>query len=427
MSNTILKELPELVAKKIISEEVAQNIKNYYQKKPEENSNRLFTIFGIIGALLGGLGIILILAHNWDDFSVFIKTIFSIIPLVLGQIACFYSLTKKQESVSWRESSATFLLFAIAASISLIAQVYNINGDFPTFLLTWILLSLPLIYILRSSFVSLLCIAGITWYCNVTNYDYPKTQNLYCWLLLLTIIPHYYSLLKELPKSNFTRFHHCFLAASILICFPSIASKSNNLMIVGFAVILAVFYFMGKQRFFIQLYQNRNAYWLLGKVGTLILLFILSFKAPWVEFQRQAIAYSYLELTIYTLFFLLAGFLLFKQIQKTEILKINPIGFAFLVITFLFFTNTNVAAGFLVTITNLFLLFIGVFEIRKGAETNSLYKLNFGLICITILVICRFFDTEMSFIIRGLLFIGIGLGFFLLNYYLLKKRKHNEK
>lgn len=206
MSNTILKELPELVAKKIISEEVAQNIKNYYQKKPDENTHKLFTIFGIIGALLGGLGVILILAHNWDDFSVFIKTIFSIIPLVLGQIACFYSLTKKQESVSWRESSATFLLFAVAASISLVAQVYNINGDFSTFLLTWILLSLPLIYVLRSSFASLLCVAGITWYCNVTNYDYPKTQNLYCWLLLLTIIPHYYSLLKELPKSNFKDF-----------------------------------------------------------------------------------------------------------------------------------------------------------------------------------------------------------------------------
>jgi len=160
MSNAFLKELPELVSKKIITEEVAQNIKNYYQKNPEENSNKLFTIFGIIGALLGGLGIILILAHNWDDFSVLTKTVFSIIPLVLGQIACFYTLTKKSESITWRESSATFLLFAIAASISLVAQVYNINGDFPKFLLTWILLSLPLIYIMHSSFVSLLSIVG---------------------------------------------------------------------------------------------------------------------------------------------------------------------------------------------------------------------------------------------------------------------------
>lgn len=427
MSNNILKELPDLVAKKIISEEVAQNIKKYYQKNPEENSNRLFTIFGIIGALLGGLGVILILAHNWDNFSVFTKTIFSIIPLFLGQLACSFTLLKKPESATWRESSATFLLFAIASSISLIAQVYHINGDFPKFLLTWILLSMPLIYIMRSSFVSLLCIAGITWYCSVTNYGYPKIQNVYCWLLLLTILPNYYLLLKELPKSNFTRFHHWFLAAAILICFPSIASKSTSFMIVGFASLLATFYFLGKQNLFLNLNQNRNGYWFSGKVGTLILLFILSFKAPWTELQRQVLEYHYFELIIYTLLFLFAVFLLFKQLQKTELLKLNPIGYGFILITMLYFISTNTQAGFLVTVTNLFILLIGVYEIRKGAETNSLYQLNFGLICIAILVICRFFDTEMSFIIRGLLFIGIGLGFFLLNYYLLKKRRKDEK
>lgn len=427
MSNAILKELPELVSKKIITEEVAQNIKNYYQKNPEEHSNKLFTIFGIIGALLGGLGVILILAHNWDDFSVFTKTIFSVIPLLLGQFACIYTLIKKPESVSWRESSATFLLFAIAASISLVAQVYNIHGDFPKFLLTWILLSIPLIYILQSSFVSLLCIVGITWYCNVTNYDYPKTQNLYCWLLLLAIVPHYYLLLKNNFKSNFTRFHHWFLAVSVLICFPSVASKPNSLMMIGFASLLAVFYYLGKQNYFLNLNQNRNGYWFLGKIGTLLLLFILSFKAPWMDLQRQVIEYNFVECSIYILLFLVAGLLLFKQLQKTDILKINPIGFGYVLITILYFISSRTEAGFLITITNLFILLIGIYEIRKGSENYSLYKLNFGLACIAILIICRFFDTEMSFIVRGLLFIVIGLGFFLLNYYLLKKRKQNEK
>lgn len=427
MSNAILKELPELVAKKIISEEVAQNIKNYYQKNPEEHANKLFTIFGIIGALLGGLGVILILAHNWDNFSVFTKTIISIIPLLLGQLACFYSLIKKSESVSWRESSATFLLFAIAASISLVAQVYNINGDFPKFLLTWILLSLPLLYIMRSSFVSLLCIAGITWYCSVTNYGYPRIQNLNCWLLLMTIIPHYHSLLKEQPKSNISRFHHWFIAASLLICFPSIAYKSSSIMIVGFTSLLAIYYFIGKQNIFLNLNQTRNGYWLMGKVGTLILLFTLSFKGPWMDLQRQVLEYNYVEISIYVVLFLFAGYLLFKQVQKVELLKMNPIGFAFILITLLYFICAKTESGFLVTLTNLYILLIGVYEIRKGSETYSLYKLNFGLICIAILVFCRFFDTEMSFIIRGLLFIGIGFGFFLLNYYLLKKRKQNEK
>jgi uncharacterized membrane protein len=48
-----------------------------------------------------------------------------------------------------------FYFFAIGANISLVAQVYNIPGDLNSFIITWMLLSLPLVYLLQSSIVSL--------------------------------------------------------------------------------------------------------------------------------------------------------------------------------------------------------------------------------------------------------------------------------
>jgi hypothetical protein len=39
------------------------------------------------------------------------------------------------------------------------------------------------------------------------------------------------------------------------------------------------------------------------------------------------------------------------------------------------------------------------------------------------LILCRFFDTDMSFVIRGILFLIVGLGFFLANYWTLKQKK----
>ena len=39
---------------------------------------------------------------------------------------------------------------------------------------------------------------------------------------------------------------------------------------------------------------------------------------------------------------------------------------------------------------------------------------------------CRFFDTNMSFVIRGLLFVAVGVGFFITNYVMLKKQKARE-
>jgi uncharacterized membrane protein len=426
MPNNIFKELPELLSNGIITEEVAAKITDYYKRKAETNPNRLFIVFGILGALLGGLGIILILAHNWDDFSILTKTVLSFVPLVIGQLACLYSLWKKTDSVTWKESSATFLVFAIAATISLIAQVYNLPEDMEGFLLTWIVLSIPLIYIMRSSFVSLLSIAGIVWYCSEAYYGYPKSNGLIHWLLLLTIIPHYYHLLKEYPKSNFTRFHHLFLASAVLFCLSSIATDTNTLLLIGFTAVLAIFYFIGKQEHFINNNQTRNAYWLLGKAGTLFLLFVLSFKFPWIELQREKENFTNYDSLIFIGLLLIALVFLYLHLKKTEILKINPVGLSFILIAVLYFSCSNLNTGFLVTIINLFLLAIGVSEIRNGAERNSLYKLNFGLLIISILTICRFFDTQMSFIVRGLLFIGIGCGFFLLNYYLLKKRKQNE-
>ena len=68
MSKQILKELPDLINAQVITEETAQRIKDYYHHQPGQSANRLFIVFGILGSLLVGMGIVLIIAHNWDTF-----------------------------------------------------------------------------------------------------------------------------------------------------------------------------------------------------------------------------------------------------------------------------------------------------------------------------------------------------------------------
>ena len=77
---------------------------------------------------------------------------------------------------------------------------------------------------------------------------------------------------------------------------------------------------------------------------------------------------------------------------------------------------------FAAIIANGIVLAIGLLEIKRGNQLNNLRILNFGLLIITLLIACRFFDTDFSFIVRGILFISLGLGFFLTNYVMLKKR-----
>ena len=75
MSKTILSEIDNLIIAKVISQETANDIRLYYYEHQATTQSKLFVIFGILGAILSGLGIILLLAHNWDDLSNFTKNL----------------------------------------------------------------------------------------------------------------------------------------------------------------------------------------------------------------------------------------------------------------------------------------------------------------------------------------------------------------
>jgi len=73
-----------------------------------------------------------------------------------------------------------------------------------------------------------------------------------------------------------------------------------------------------------------------------------------------------------------------------------------------------------------FLLLLGVYHIGLGTQRDHLGILNFGLLIITAQIICRFFDTDLSFTVRGLLFLVVGAGFFLTNIYLIRRRQKTD-
>jgi uncharacterized membrane protein len=192
MSKHILKELPDLIQAQVITEETAQRIKEYYHNQPSQSANRLFVVFGILGSLLVGMGIVLIIAHNWDTLPKIAKLAVGFFPLFIGQAISGYVIVKKPEERAWREGASVFLFFSIAISISIVSQVYNIEGELGGFLFVWMCLALPVAYVLRSSVASLLFIIGITWYaCEVGYFNTPYSNAPYYWILLLLILPFY--------------------------------------------------------------------------------------------------------------------------------------------------------------------------------------------------------------------------------------------
>ncbi|MEX0966864.1 MAG: DUF2157 domain-containing protein [Bacteroidia bacterium] len=426
---SVLKSLPELLQAEVITPETADKIRDYYNSKESSSVNRLFIVFGILGAILVGLGIILIIAHNWDEFSRTVKVVFAFLPLLAGQVLCGYSLIKQPDSTAWKEASTAFLFFAVGASISLVSQIYNIPGNLSSFLMTWMLLCLPLVYVMKSSVTSLLYIIGITYFACETNYwSYPSTESYWYWLMFAGVLPHYYYLYGKQPDSNFMVMHNWIFPVSLIIALGTVAKNTDELMFIAYMSLFGVFYLVGMSGYFRQQKTRNNSFRVLGSAGTLILLLILSFDGFWEDLRSRNLLLNEIilapEFYASVVLSLAAAGLFYINFKKERIKANEPFAFIFML-----FIVTFIIGGvlpFAVVLINLYVLTIGILTIMDGAKKFHLGILNYGLLIITALVVCRFFDTDLSFVMRGILFVSVGAGFFATNYWMLKKRKTNE-
>lgn len=426
----IRKGISELVTAGIITDETAERIEQYYQSKNDSTPNRLIIIFGILGAILVGLGIVLILTYNWDQLSRMTKTIVAFVPLVLGQLVCGYTLLRQKDSITWREGSSAFLVLAIGGSLSLISYIYNISGSMEGFLLTWTLMALPVIYVMRSSLTSLLYLIGITWYaCEAGYWGSDADESYVYWGLLLLVLPYYILLWKKDKDSTFCAFHHWFIPLSVIICLGTVATDWEELMFIAYMSLFGLFYQIGNLPVLEDEKIRNNGYLVLGSTGSAILLLILSFNGVWEEIRNndQTLT-SWIAspegIAVILLSIAALGLLIYQK-SKNSWWKSKPVELVFLLFIGIFWLgmHSTVAA----VLVNILLLVMGVLTIREGVQRDHFGIVNYGLLIITTLIICRFFDTDIHAVLKGLMFVLVGFGFFITNYWMVKKRNKQHQ
>ncbi len=422
MNSKIEKELDALVTANVITPSVQEDIQQYFARDKAPQPNKLFAIFGVLGSLLTGLGIILILAHNWDDFTKATKTIWAFVPLVVGQLFAAYTLIKKRNN-AWKETAAVFLFFAIGASISLVSQIYNIPGEMSSFLLTWIILAAPLVYLLKSHAAALLHILFATIYACNLGYFNDDSPYLYV-LLQLWLAPYYWMQLKSSPRANVTSIFNWFVPLSVLISLGAFVQGNSIIGFVMYICLFGLFYNIGKLPFFNHQKMRKNGYLILGSLGTVITLLIASFRFIWTEADYLMSNGFYIQNTNDLIITIVLGAaalsVLGYLLKRKQLRPFNLFQYAFIIFASIYAFGP-MGGGVSMILTNLLVLALGIFAVEIGARKKLFSILNYGLLIITALIACRFFDTDISFVIRGLLFVAIGAGFFGANYFMYKK------
>lgn len=245
------------------------------------------------------------------------------------------------------------------------------------------------------------------------------------WVLMALIIPYYYTeFLRSNKKNNFFYFHSWLLTLSLTICLGTFAQHNEEFILIAYMSMFSAFVMISGFSAFDTGRVISNAYLVVGSLGVIGLMLSLSFSFYWDDienFTRKEFASSP-EFIASVVISLISTGLLFITLKNSKSSEMNYKSFAFVFFIILFVVGLSMPALAQV-LTNIVILIFAVNTILTGARKNHLGILNYGLLIITALIICRFFDTDFSFILRGLLFIAVGAGFFATNYYMIRKRK----
>lgn len=120
------------------------------ETEKQSYNNTLTIVFSILGALLVGVGLVLIFVTFWQDMPLMFKGILSFVPLIAGQASGLYVLYKKKDKVPWTEGGSVLWTAGIAATLTLIYNIFDMSVTWPTLTVMVALSLVPVILLLKS-------------------------------------------------------------------------------------------------------------------------------------------------------------------------------------------------------------------------------------------------------------------------------------
>ncbi len=423
-------ELPNLVASGVLSEGCAIAIKKHYgDVKLRSGRSVALAVCSILGAVLIGAGVILLLAHNWTQLSRPIRTVLAILPLALAQLGGAWCLVKGKSSVAWRESISSLIMLLIGSSIALVGQTYHIPGDTTQFLLVWMVLSLPLVYLFNAVLPCLLYMAGIIGWAGSAQAD--GGHALFFWVLYAGVLPFVINVMRRdrysIP-SGILGWGLCLQAAWVGITLERVMP---GLWIVVYMSMFSALYLVGAYWF-----DDAPSGWqkpmqLCGAAGVAILSLMLTFEWPWDDvgwrywhyayrYYRQAAWMDYaLALSVPTV----SVCLMVTAFRRGQLWRLVYGSATFLgALGFLYAAANNDEFGCVVA-ANLYAFVLGVMTVVYGIKNGLIGTINGGMAIISALIIIRFFDEDFSFLFKGLTFIVLGIGFLATNLILVRRMR----
>lgn len=419
-------ELPDLVSGGVLAPDAAQALKGHYGEAPGRNAVKTaLVIFSILGALLIGGGVILLLAHNWDELGRPMRAFLSFMPLIIAQGLVLWAAWTGRSSAAWREGSATGLMLAVGASIALVSQTYHIGGEPADFVLTWMLLGLPLIYLLDASTPAAIYWAGITNWAGI-HWAGGTQPVLYVFLMALAI-PHF----ALASRDNRYAPRPALLGWVLAICLTvgtgfALTRHTEELWILAYSGLFGVMYLAGGLWFGEGSSAWQSPFKTVGAIGATFLSWLFTFHGVWGHGSYWHLGLTgpsvwdgaYL-LTLAAVLVWLWVKALARRARGLLLLGCMPALAAMGYFVSRGSGNEAIAA----VLFNIYLFALGLVMVVSALRQRKMAQMNLGLLVLSVLLLTRFFDSDLSFLFRGVAFIVVGAGFLAANVIMANRAK----
>lgn len=416
----LLDQLPALVREQIIPSVAAESIDRHYRSilSTRTQQHRISLALAVISAVLIGGGIILFFAYIWSSFSRPFRAVLSFLPLLAAQSLTLYAYLNKRGNRPWHEATAIVHTMMTGACLALVGQTYHLPSSSSSFMLTWILLILPLSWLMHSVSVSILLHFGtVTWFFQAPD---SISRNLTCIALACVLTPSVIRF-RRLPLpcagSRLTRWS---AALALLIIVPNMLIRDiGSTILVCFSLLLSVYTLLENSSV-----PNRDnfidrPFAVLGNAGTFIILLLCTIPGIWTEFVLQRESVNNLLIILA----LVATAIVLLIVRHHQL---NPARWIVgLTGPLTFFAALLAVKGSYKMVFYWFfcawLAALGIALLASGFKERRLRLVNLGLSVLLIHIFVQFMRADIGYLVRSLVFIVLGLLFLGSNRYLSRR------
>jgi hypothetical protein len=273
---------------------------------------------------------------------------------------------------------------------------------------------------------------GITAWASVQQSD--AEHALFFWPLAALIIPYFWQATKENRYAIRAIILAWGIAVSLCVATGIVLEGAlPGLWIIVYSELFAVLFLAGSSYFGEAPTLWQRPFQTAGACGIAVLAFILTYEWPWrrigwkhfrttPQFHFNAAFFDYL--LAFALFLVTLYFLFRKtrpQQTATWFFGVLPIVSIIAYLTVAAGASSDLA----LVLFNLYLFACGLVVTINGIQSGHLGTVNAGMLILAALIVARFFDSELGFVVRGLAFILVGIGFLFTNWMIIRKNQKN--